>query len=114
MEQEAIMIQDYENERRILARRTRYDIRIAQWLFSRGFSWQSSNTYGSWKHSFRTFKYVSKDSLILDFCREGDVANVQRMFEKGLASPFDRVCHGSDDLSLLHVRVTPDRNLTGH
>ena len=105
-EQESIFLEESGNERRIPARRIRYDFRIAQWLLSRGFSWQSSGTYGSWKHNFRTFHYVPQDSLIVDFCKEGDVANVQKMFEKGLASPFDRVCYESEDWSLLHVSIT--------
>lgn len=102
-EQESILIDESGNERRIPARRTRYDVRIAQWLFSRGFSWQSSGTYGSWQRSFRTFRYVPEDALIVDLCKEGDLANVQKMFEKGLASPFDRVAFKGGDFSLLHV-----------
>ena len=102
-EQESIILEESGDERRIPARRTRYDLRIAQWLLSRGFSWQSSGTYGSWQRSFRTFRYVPRDALIVDFCKEGDLANVQRMFEKGLASPFDRVALENEDWSLLHV-----------
>ena len=107
IEQESVFVGDSRNERRIPARRTRYDLRIAQWLLSRGFSWQSSGLYGSWQYSFRTFRYVPQDALIVDFCCEGDIANVQRMFDKGLASPFDRVRYEhedwSQDWSLLHV-----------
>ena len=106
-EQEYVSVGDSGNERRIPARRTRCDLGIAQWLLSRGFSWQSSGTYGNWQYSFRTFRYVPHDALIVDFCREGDTANVQRMFDKGLASPFDRVRYEgenwSQDWSLLHV-----------
>ena len=60
----------------------------------------------------------------MDFCLEGDIANVQKMFDKGLASPFDRVMYryenkrksldGNDqvkstceDWSLLHVSGKP-------
>ncbi|KAM0798555.1 hypothetical protein BDR22DRAFT_891172 [Usnea florida] len=108
-EGESIFLEESSNERRIPARQTRYDVRIAQWLLKRGLSWQSSGTYGSWQRSFRTFQYVPGDSMIVDFCRDGDIANVQRMFEKGLASPFDRVHYeheeGSQDWSLLHFSV---------
>ena len=110
-EQESIFLEESGKERRVPARRTRYDVRIAQWLSSRGFSWHSYGTYGSWQRSFRTFQYVPKDSLIVDFCRQGDVANVQKMFETGLASPFDRVHYDNkverEDWSLLHVSMTP-------
>lgn len=117
-EQESILLEESGNERRIPARRTRYDIRIAQWLLSRGFSWQSSRRYGSWKHSLRAYRYIPDDSIIVDFCCDGDVANVQRMFDKGLASPFDRVCHedekGSQDWSLLHVSIMPYHDRSRH
>lgn len=103
-EQESTFVEESGNERKIPSRRIRYDLRLAQWLLSRGFSWQSFGNYGSWQYSFRTFRYIPEDSLIVDFCVEGDLANVQRMFDKGMASPFDRV--EDDDLgdwSLLHV-----------
>ena len=102
-EQESVLVEDSGKERSITTRRTRYDLRLAQWLLTRGFSWQTSGIYGSWQYSFRTFRYIPGDALILDFCIEGDVANVQRMFDKGLASPFDRVRYGDEDWSLLHV-----------
>lgn len=115
MEQESILIEESGIERRVPTRRTRYDLRIAQWLLSCGFSWQSFGTYGSWQYSFRTFRYIPEDALVVDFCIEGDLANVQRMFDKGLASPFDRVMlkyefrsnggvvYLDEDWSLLHV-----------
>ena len=105
-EQESVLVEDSGNNRSIKTRRTRYDLRLAQWLLTRGFSWQTSGIYGSWKHSFRAFRYIPRDALIIDFCIEGDVANVQKMFDKGLASPFDRVTMwGYGDWSLLHVSL---------
>ena len=104
-EQESVLVEGSGKERSITARRTRYDLRLAQWLLTRGLSWQTSGIYGSWQYNFRTFRYIPEDALIVDFCVEGDVANVQRMFDKGLASPFDRVRYedGDEDWSLLHV-----------
>ncbi|KAL9064334.1 MAG: hypothetical protein Q9161_008934 [Pseudevernia consocians] len=119
--QESVITDESGIERSIPAHRTRYDFRIARWLLSRGFSWQSLGMYGNWQQSFRTFRYISEDALIVDFCREGDIANVQKMFDKGLASPFDRVMYdyktecrhdfndemGSvcEDWSLLHFSI---------
>ena len=102
-EQDSVLVEDSGNKESITARRTRYDLCLAQWLLTRGFSWQTSGIYGSWQYSFRTFRYIPEDALIVDFCIEGDVANVQRMFDKGLASPFDRVRYEDEDWSLLHV-----------
>ena len=91
VEQESIHKEDSGDERKIPARRIRYDLCIAKWLFSRGFSWEFFGIYGNWQYSFRTFRSIPKNALIVDFCKEGDLINAQRMFEKGPASPFDRV-----------------------
>ena len=104
---ESVLMDESGNERTIPAQRLRHDLVTPQWLLSRGLSWQSFGIYGGWQHNFRTFRYIPRDSLIVDFCLEGDIANVQRMFDKGLASPFDRVAiEGTGDLSLLHVSYT--------
>ena len=119
-EQESFLTDESGNERRTASRRNRYDLRIAQWLLSRGFTWQSFGMYGSWQYSFRTFRYISNDALIVDYCIDGDLKNVQKLFDKGLASPFDRVMiedeleyqisdgsirveYECEDWSLLHV-----------
>ncbi len=103
-EQESVLSDETGVERRMPARQSRYDFRLAQWLLSRGLSWQSFCKYGSWQYTFRTFRYIPKDSMVVKFCKKGDLANVQRMFDEGLASPFDRVDRGIlGDWSLLHV-----------
>ena len=113
-EHESILLEESGNERRLPARRTLYDIRMAQWLLSRGLSWKFSCIYGNWKQSLRTFRYISDGSMIVHFCRNGDVASVQRMFENGLASPFDRVRYKDEDWSLLHVSITSYHHRSGH
>ncbi len=92
-EYESVLTDGTGNERRIPSRRTRYDFRIAQWLLSRGFTWQSFGMYGSWQYSFRTFRYIPHDALVVEYCIDGDLTNVQKMFDEGLASPFDRVMY---------------------
>ena len=49
--------------------------------------------YGSWQYNFRTFRYISHDALIVEYCIDGDITNVQKMVGKGLASPCDRVMY---------------------
>ena len=102
-EQESSLIDESGNEQKVPARRNRFDLRVPQWFLSRGFSWESFSIYSGWQYSFRTFRYIPHDSLIVDFCTQGDLANVQKLFAKGLASPFDRVRRENDDWSLLHV-----------
>lgn len=68
-----ILADESRNKRRIPARRNRYDFRIAQWLLSWAFSWHSIGTYSNWQYNFLTFRYISSDSLVKDFCKEGDL-----------------------------------------
>ena len=80
-----------------------FHLRWAQWLLRRGHRLQCTGIYGDWQYSFRTFRYIPKDALIVDFCMAGDVLNVQKLFAKRLASPHDRVELEDEDWSLLHV-----------
>ncbi len=36
-------------------------------------SWYLMLSFGSWQYSFRTFRYIPIDALIVDFCFAGDV-----------------------------------------
>lgn len=107
-EQESILTNGSGNQGRLPKRRTRYDLRIVQWLLSRGFSWQSFGVYGNWQHSFRTFRYIARNARVVKLCRRGDVPSVQKMFEQKMASPYDRVVRilengRVEEWSLLHV-----------
>lgn len=45
------------------------------------------------------------DALVFDYTKKGDLPNLQRLFDKGEASPFDRNPFGE---TLLHVRLSQD------
>ena len=80
-----------------------FDLGLAKWLLRRGFRVECTGLYGDWQRSFRTFRYIPRNALIVEFCQTGDILNVQKMFAKRLASPHDRVAFEDDDWSLLHV-----------
>ncbi|KAI9835263.1 MAG: hypothetical protein M1819_002407 [Sarea resinae] len=90
--------------------RISYNIRMSQWLWRRAFSWYSNGMFNTWTRELRTFRYIPEDSRIVEYCKTGDIDNVQKMFDWGLASPFDRVhrklwgydSNPDDDYTLLH------------
>ena len=86
--------------------RIQYDLKPASWLLLRGFRLQCKCIFGNWQYNFRTFRYVSENALIIDFCKAGDVSNIQKMFAQGMASPYDRVSLEREDWTLLHVRCS--------
>jgi hypothetical protein len=85
-----------------------------RWWSSRIIELQAIQQGSRWTFNLRPWQVVSPDSMVFDFCREGDLRNVQRLFSKGLASPFDVTPDGD---TALHVcvslsRLTPRRMLT--
>lgn len=62
----------------------------APWLMRFGFEVVSTKMFDTRSHGLRTFRTVPEDALIFEFCREGNVAGVRSLFQRGLASPFDR------------------------
>ena len=83
--------------------RIQYDLKPASWLLLRGFRLQCDSIFGNWQYKFQTFRYVSENALIIDFCKAGDVSNIQKMFAQGMASLYDRVSLEREDWTLLHV-----------
>jgi hypothetical protein len=69
-------------------------------ISSRGFQFQVRCIQGFRSYNIRPVHIVPDDALVFEFCREGDLNNIQRLFSKGLASPFDTNSNGA---TLLHV-----------
>lgn len=72
------------------------------WIRMRGISTKQSRRFGSWKYSFRPISVVPDSSPIFEVCRNGDVSEVIRLIQSGMASVFDTSQEG---WSLLHVRL---------
>lgn len=47
-----------------------------------------------WKNDIRTFRAVSDDHTIFDFCRTGNITGVKALLSSGTASPWDTNTHG--------------------
>lgn len=50
----------------------------------------SASSTSGWKFTIQPFRAVAEDSLIFEFCREGNVEGVRTLFKRGEASPWDR------------------------
>lgn len=68
----------------------------------RGFAISTSLINGLWSNTLRFASVVPSDSLVFELCRDGDLEEMNRLFRKGLASPFDTTRQG---WTLLHVSV---------
>ncbi|MCJ1399660.1 hypothetical protein MMC11_002862 [Xylographa trunciseda] len=77
-----------------------FEFRPRPWIFRRGFSIFSTQLYGLWQYSFRSYRIITMADPIYAACVEGDLGRVQRLCSQCRASPFDRT---SDGWTLLHV-----------
>ncbi|GFG10290.1 putative ankyrin repeat protein RF_0381 [Aspergillus udagawae] len=85
-----------------------FTLRSAEWLSSRIIELQAVRQGSQWTFNLRPWQVVSPDSMLFDFCREGDLRNVQRLFTKGLASPFDVTPDGDTALHFAALSGNPD------
>ncbi|KAJ8068491.1 hypothetical protein OCU04_004042 [Sclerotinia nivalis] len=70
------------------------------WLRVRGISIKQSRRFGTWTYSFRPICVVPDTSPIFEACKNGDVGEVIRLVQSGMASVFDTSQEG---YNLLHV-----------
>jgi hypothetical protein len=49
---------------------------------------------GGWQFTMRTYGTVSRNDPIIKACLDGNTATMQRLFDIGAASPFDRTPEG--------------------
>ena len=83
---------------------TSFTLHPAQWLLRCGVNLGvrvavARSTQG-WKQKLETYRAVPDDSLIFDYCIEGNLDGVRSLFSSGRASPYDT---GSGGLTPLHV-----------
>lgn len=72
-------------------------------IIHRAFTMRSQKSLGQWTHSFRVSRIVPDDSPIFKICATKDEKFVWKLFDSGLASPFDQTASG---VTLLHVSKT--------
>jgi hypothetical protein len=74
-----------------------------------GLSWGllvSARSTSGWQFSIQPFRAVAEDSLIFEFCRNGNLEGVRALFERREASPWDRDPTGQTPLWVGHSTQT--------
>jgi hypothetical protein len=71
-------------------------------IVRRAFTMRSQKFFGQWTHSFRVSRIVPDDAPIFKLCATKDTATIRKLFDAGVASPFDQTASG---VTLLHVRT---------
>ncbi|KAI1453100.1 hypothetical protein F4805DRAFT_388003 [Annulohypoxylon moriforme] len=70
------------------------------WLSWRSWELHSIKATGSWQYNLRSYSVVPDDSEIMELAKRGHSNDMRKLFEAGLASPYDRDKYGC---TLLHV-----------
>ena len=88
-------------------------IRPALWLARFGLKYgirvAISQSPGNWKHVLNTFRPVSDNSLIFEFCKLGNIDGVRLLLDKGEASTWDTNSKGRTPL---HVSSCSHRSFS--
>lgn len=76
-------------------------IQAPSWMCRQSWDLQSFRANGSWQTNLRSYCARPSDSEVFEVVKHGSPQELQRMFDMGLASPFDY--NGSSGETLLHV-----------
>ncbi|KAG4430425.1 hypothetical protein IFR05_014095 [Cadophora sp. M221] len=76
---------------------------LPRWICARRFELRMMKSRQGWDQSFRSYRMVSYDAKVFDYCMHGNVAALQQLFANGQASPFEI---DPDGRSPLHVSST--------
>ena len=64
-------------------------IQLPAWIFPRRYQLRARKAQSGWDCRFRTYYPTSHNSPVFKFCRKGNLEGLQRLFDAGLASPFN-------------------------
>ncbi|KAH9894487.1 hypothetical protein F4778DRAFT_794537 [Xylariomycetidae sp. FL2044] len=78
-------------------------LRLPMWLSGRAWELYSSRAQGAWQWSLRSYNTRPVDSEVFSVVMEGDIDSLRRMFDMGLASPYDRT---RSNKTLLHIAMS--------
>jgi hypothetical protein len=87
-------------QRRFHGKERRITIQLPAWIFPRRYQLRARKAQSGWDCRFRTHYPTSRKSQVFDFCWDGNVEGLQRLFDAGLASPFNTDEYG---WTTLHV-----------
>lgn len=77
---------------------TSVSIRLPKWLYARRFDIAFKRSCQGWDQSFRTYRLISSDALVITYSKTGNVAGLKDLFRAGLASPFEADSYGATPL----------------
>ncbi|RDW81872.1 hypothetical protein BP6252_02984 [Coleophoma cylindrospora] len=73
---------------------TTITLRLPIWLWARRYDITLKRSHNGWDQSFRTYRLVPNDALVLKYSKNGNVAGLQDLFKANLASPFEADAFG--------------------
>ncbi|KAI1644455.1 uncharacterized protein F4817DRAFT_360756 [Daldinia loculata] len=59
------------------------------WLSRRSWELHSIKANGAWQFNLRSYRLIPKESELISLVRKGSPQDIQRLFDAGLASPYD-------------------------
>ncbi|KAL2855654.1 hypothetical protein BJX68DRAFT_231018, partial [Aspergillus pseudodeflectus] len=81
-------------------RSAEYRLRIPLAFINKVWTLQTNRMMSGWTFTFQTHNLISDSSPVFQYCAEGNVAEVQRLFSSRLASPVDCLSNGTSLLSI--------------
>ncbi|KAI1803617.1 hypothetical protein F4811DRAFT_553696 [Daldinia bambusicola] len=90
-----ICIESFASSRKIL-------IQSPLWLSRQSWELHSIKAFGAWQWNLTSYRLIPRNSEIYKSIEAGSLRDVQKLFEAGLASPYDRTDNG---WTLLHYTV---------
>jgi hypothetical protein len=85
----------------------RLRFRTPTWLTSRVWEVHVKESCSGWMLGLSSYHIRPSDALVFKYAKDGDIQNLQQLFDEGKASPFDR---SPNQETLLHVRHAYDTN----
>jgi hypothetical protein len=82
-----------------------FEARTPAWLSTTIWNLAIERSVSGWKFTIRTYGITASDGPILTACRDGNVYEMQRLFDNRVASPFDQDEHGLSLWDVSHTTV---------
>lgn len=97
--------QDYVHSKQV------FEAKTPAWMSHRIWQLAMHKSISGWQFTLRTYGIVSSDSEVFKACDDGDLVGMRKLFDAGLASPFD---HDGQGLSLFFVSLSLNRSFNNN
>jgi hypothetical protein len=68
---------------------TTISLNLPAWIYARRYQFCLTKSFQGWDQTFRSYRVVSFDASVFNYCMTGNVAELQQLFESGQSSPFE-------------------------